>query len=454
MEFFGRADPARTLASWLEGKGLRTPLSVISLSGPGGIGKTFLLEHAIRTADLSTRGYLRLSIAGSTEARTVGQLVGHDLLQSCSQLDATGADFFLETRKNLEALRYIDERARAEVVEITRDDVNMRQTLLELSRLGAGLHGALPFLKNYVDLGKVRLEHVEAAVVLLKKAKAYQQERRVLGGVLPDLLGKGRRNRLRANVSSAIADGLVADLAAILGGYRPDDRTKPMPAKVPGLDRLLLVFDDFESLAEWLNPFLGDHLVPLLARASFETVLVVLGRDRLSDTHPVWRQRHDALLVGELKLSAFDRDEAEAFIRENGITDATIAQRILDDTAGYPYLLAGEVSAELDGVRTALGLKSFYDRTTRWMTKSQRNWLVPLCFLDEINLETVATMLPDDDAERVLDWFKSEASVRSPVATKWEVLPIIRSKVCAYLKLDSPKRYRDLEARAGRANAP
>ena len=125
--------------------------------------------------------------------------------------------------------------------------------------------------------------------------------------------------------------------------------------------------------------------------------------------------------------------------------------RILDETAGYPYLLAGEVEAELDGGRTALGLKGFHDRTTRWMSPTQRAWLVPLCFLDEINEETIAVILPNDDPRRVLEWFKGEASVRSPTANKWEVLPIIRSRICAYLKLDSPKRHRDFQERAAKA---
>ena len=60
-------------------------------------------------------------------------------------------------------------------------------------------------------------------------------------------------------------------------------------------------------------------------------------------------------------------------------------------------------------------------------------------------------MLPGDDAGLVLDWFKKEASVRSPTATRWEVLPIIRSRICAYCKLDSPKRYGEFQARGAAA---
>ncbi len=452
MEFVGRSDPVRKLKAWLSGEGLRPSISVVSLSGPGGIGKTFLLEHALRTSDLGPRGYLQLRIAGATGARTVGQIVCHDLLRSCTQLDAAGSTYFIETRRNLEALTSIDDQARVELDTTAAGSPELRQTILELFRLGVGLQGTLPVLKRYVDLSKVKGEHVDAVLGLLEKAQAYRQERRLFGGILPDLLRKGRRNRLRADTEGVLADGLVADLSAILDRYRSQDRRKPMPSKVQGLDRLLLIIDDFESVAAWLNPFLGEHLVPALDRASFQSLLVVLGRDRLSDTDPVWRQRHDALLLGELRLAAFSREEAEGFVRGRGITDDAAVQRILDETAGFPYLLAGEVEAELDGGRTALGLKAFFDRTTRWMTPGQRAWLVPLCFLDEINLETIAAVLPEEDPFQVLEWFKGESSVRSPTGSRWEVLPVIRSRVCAYLKLDSPRRYGELLESAARAD--
>lgn len=448
VEFVGREDPVRKLRGWLSGEGLRSPVSIVSVSGPGGIGKTFLLDHAIRTAGIESRSYLRLRVGGAADPRTLGQIVCHDLLQSCTQVDATGKSFFIETRKNLEALRLIDARARAEVEAAVAADPALKQTVMELFRFGAGLQSALPVLKRFVDVTKFKEEHIDAVLGLLEKTKAYAQEKRVLGGILPDVSGSGRRNRLRAGVGAALADGLVGDLSAILSRYQGEDTAKPMPSKVPGLDRLLLVFDDFECLADSLNSFLGDCLVPKLARAGFETLLVVLGRDRLSDTDTVWRQHHDALLVGELRLAPLRREEGEALIRSSGITTDAVVSRILDETACYPYLLMGEVEAELDGGSTALGLKNFFDRTTLWMTPVQRKWLVPICFLDEINEESIAMMLPNEDAGIVLDWFKKEASVRSPTATKWEVLPIIRSRICAYCKLDSPKRYGELRDRA------
>jgi hypothetical protein len=171
MDFVGRDDPVRKLRAWLGGEGLKSPVSVISVSGPGGIGKTFLLEHAIRTSGIESRNYLRLRVGGVAGPRTLGQIVCHDLLQSCTQVDATGKSFFIETRKNLEALRVIDARARAEVEAQLGADPALKQTVMELFRFGAGLQSALPVLKRYVDVSKVKEEHVDAVLGLLEKTR-------------------------------------------------------------------------------------------------------------------------------------------------------------------------------------------------------------------------------------------------------------------------------------------
>ena len=296
--FVGRVDPVRRLRAWLLGEGVPKPLGIVSISGPGGMGKTFLLDHTLASPDIDERHYLRLRLGGTNVRRTLGQLVCRDLLQSCTQLDATGKGYFTQTRRNHEALRAMDEAARAEVSAQVAATPELRETLLEIFRLGVGAQAALPALKQYVDLSKIDEKKVEAVARLLEKARAYQQEKRALGGILPDIVGAGRRNRLRLGLEATLADGLVADLAAILSVYRRQDSGKPMPSKVPGLDRLLLLLDDYESLDVAMTTFLADHLVPRLARASFETVLVVLGRDRLSDTHAVWKQRHEGRFAG------------------------------------------------------------------------------------------------------------------------------------------------------------
>ena len=453
VDFIGRDDPVRTLRERLSGEGLSRPASIIGISGPGGIGKSLLLEHALRGVDLQGRKYLSLRLSGAGGARTLGQLVCHDLLKSCTQLDAFSGSYFAETRKNLEALRTIDERARAEVESATTGDTALRQTVVELFRLGVGLQAALPELKKHVDLSRIKEAELESAIRVLERAKAYQAESRLLAGIFPDLLGSGRRNRLRANPQGTIADGLIADLSAILTGYRTKDIAKPAAGKEPSVDRLLLVVDDFESLSDALGSFLGEHFVPMLSRASFESVLVVVGRDRLTDTHPVWRQQHHSLIAEEIRLRPFSEDEATAYLAASGISEPLAVERILRDTARYPYLLVGAVEAELDGGGSALSLKSFFDRTTRWMTPRQRKWLVPLCFLEHVNEETIRVILPDDDPTAVLEWFKAEPSVRSPSASRWEILPIIRSKITAYVKLDSPRRYRELSELAERAPA-
>jgi len=454
MEFVGREDPVRKLRAWLLGDGLKSPLSIVSISGPGGIGKTWLLKHVMDNTNLSPRNYLTLKLTGGGDGlRNLGQVVCYDLIQSCSQLDSVGKSYFNQTRKNLRALCWIDAQAQSEVLKAVGHDTELRKMVHDFFRAGAGLQDTLPFLKKRVDLSKMKKEQIDGLVGLLERTKAYCQETRWLGGTLPDLLGAGRRNRLRAKLETTLAADLYADLSVILLSgprkrYRLSDIPKPMPSKVAGLDRLLLIIDDYESLQETLNSFLVGNLVPLLAQAKFETLILILGRDKLSSTHSDWKQQHESVLVDELKLTELSREEAEQYVRSRGIVDDSTVCRILEETEGYPYLLAGEVADELDGGRSALHLKGFYDRQTRWMTSVQKVWLDPLCFLDEINEETVYAMLPEEEPGQIVKWFEGEASIRNPRSKKWQVLRIIRSRICEYIKNESPKRFRELQERA------
>jgi hypothetical protein len=453
MDFVGRADPLQRLQASLLGADAPRPLSIVSVSGPGGVGKTYLLRHALAVTDLSRRELLRLRLGGADRWRSLADLITVDLPESAIGIENKGKAHFALLRSDRTVLARLDDEARREIASTAASDPTLRESLDAIFSLGVGVQELLPFTKKYVSVARAGkyLPDVERAALLLQRAKAYQQEGRVLNGILPDVLGAGQRNRLRANLAATLADDLVADLSAILVGYRDKERHKPLPAKVPGLTRLLLVLDDYESLQPVIEPFLVDHLVPQLATAGFETLLVVVGRDRLVDTHAAWRQQFEPWLAGELRLTSFSPAEAEEYVRLRGIDDPAAVHRILTETEGYPYLLAGEVEAELEGGRSALALKGFYERTTRWMTTRQRNWFLPLCFLDEINAETIALMLPGEPSAEVLEWFKNEASIRSPTAKKWTVLPIIRSRMQAYVQNDSPERFRELGERAADA---
>ena len=127
---------------------------------------------------------------------------------------------------------------------------------------------------------------------------------------------------------------------------------------------------------------------------------------------------------------------------------------IYELTQGFPLLLSLAIEeASTDGA-SALFLKSFFDRTTRWMTSEERNWFTRTCYLDEVNEDTLRLVFPEDDIRAVQDWFEAEASIRDPSASTFRVRPLIREKVLSYIEVRSPQRHRELRDSAQGGRAP
>lgn len=100
------------------------------------------------------------------------------------------------------------------------------------------------------------------------------------------------------------------------------------------------------------------------------------------------------------------------------------------------YKTGGDISAHKK--------KIFYDRITKWMNEIEKVWFEKLCFLDVINIDTVKKMLPDDDGEKVFNWFTNQASIRDTKSTYYRVKPFLKTKAMDYLQNRSPEYFDEL----------
>jgi hypothetical protein len=176
--------------------------------------------------------------------------------------------------------------------------------------------------------------------------------------------------------------------------------------------------------------------------------MVLLGRDELEAMHPAWSQHCRQYLAEPIRLSPFSRDDALLMLAQAGVPEGR-REEMYEATQGFPFLLSlliDEASAE--GADSALFLRKFFDRTTRWLTERQREWFVRVCYLDAVNVDTLTPLFPGENVDEIQDWFEREASIRDPAAPVFRVRPLIREKVLRYLELRSPSRHRELLARA------
>jgi hypothetical protein len=428
-------------------------VSIVGVSGPGGVGKSFFIDDALAAVDPAALGYLRLRVDGSNRA-AVGDLFAllDQLMPRSLEAPARPeADYFPQVRRVAAAHRALVD-AVAEELGSARDDV--KKAAVALLRAGHRLNETVPKTRSYLDVRATGISEtgvaatLDAAWDLLETLAPLRQSTR-LPGPLRDLFGVTFHNRVRGDLYGVTADAMITDLTAALRGYRKEDWHRITHDPIGrGTNDLLLIVDDFEALAPTLEEFLVGALIPRLAQASFKTVLLIAGRDDLEAMSPSWAQHCQRYLAGQVRLAPFDRATALAMLDSAGVAPER-REAIFEATQGFPYLLHLVLDeAGREGADSALFLKKFHDRTTRWMNPTEQGWFVRVCYLDVVNEDTLARLFPAELVAQVQDWFEREPSIRDPAADAFRVRPLIRDKVLRYQSLRSPQKHRDLVARA------
>jgi hypothetical protein len=433
-----------------------------SIEGPGGIGKTALFEHVLSKVDRAALGMLTMKVSGSPGKQGDAFQMVHALVTSSEApvaLTKPLAQRFTNTEEVRALYSEITTSAKTALQQAV-PDVPIDQVMKVLTtsvELGHRLNELAPISKRYVNFEAIE-QHLPRIKEVIKTLPPLLEE---APGVL-EKLGVTRaaslRNAMRANPLGALAEAFVTDLTNVLVGYESKNLLRPSQAKVSGVDRLLLVLDDYESLAAHLGEFLVGHLVPRLKQCPFETVLVVIGRDQLALTHPGWNQHHQRQLAKPIVLSALSREEMDELVKAHGRTSTEDLDRAWADTMGYPLLVTlwlEEARESGHGEGPSIGmLKRFHDRTTHWLTDEQKRWLDHALFLPQVNVETFEHALGDsDEAHRAMKWFEGDGSVRDAQGRAFRVREYVRSRLADYLQATDPARFRDLEARSRQAVA-
>ncbi|MDP2269604.1 MAG: hypothetical protein Q8N23_10435 [Archangium sp.] len=448
-------------------------LNICSISGPGGVGKSFLLSHVLADFELGAAGYVHLSVnAANIEARSDFFAVLEQLFRRSLPPPADPKkDYFPHLRRVAQLHREVIERASAELKKSGVPDL-VRDSVLALLKAGHVLNAAVPNGSRHLKVASGRLTGwlgaaAKVGQVALQGAQALDEEdvERALDfawkqarelksltegvGRLRQILGFADQDRVRRELFAFTAEQLVTDLSAAIGGYQAKDRLTFLHGQIDGAKRLLLVIDDYEILSPLLSEFLVGAFVPRLAAAGFDTVMVVLCRDDLEATHEGWAQHSKQYLRPPVKLSAFDEPTATQLLAQAGVPEER-RRALYEATQGYPFLLTLAIEeAGAAGADSALFLRKFFDRTTRWMSPREREWFERICYLERVDEDTLGPLFPGEDVGKIVDWFEREPSIRDPSTAFWRVRPLVREKVLRYLEVRAPSKHRERLALAG-----
>lgn len=451
--FVGRSDALKRLNGALTGTQAATGnLTIQSIEGPGGIGKTFLFNHAIAGADLTSRNYLILRVDGSDpSARTLVRAVARmvDGAEAAPSRDRPSGYYFPSVDRVVKAIEMIRSEAVAEFKQKHPKNEDGRLALLQFLDMafeaGKRINDALPITKKHVnfnELDKLKrlIEDMVPLMASLREEAPWWWERFGLGG------STALRNAIKENACQPLAAAIHSDLSAILAGYQGKDRFKVTHEKIPGIDRLLLILDDYEMLQQHLGEFLFGHFLPLLRSANFQSVVVILGRDQLEATHPVWDQHLKPNMLGRLALNALSREEMDQLVESYGVKSREEKDRAWCDTQGYPFYVQLWVEEMESGGRSAVMLKRVHDRTTRWMSDREKEWLKQTLFLTEVNKRTLQAMLgTEQEAADAQKWFEAEGSVRDTTGGAFRVREYLRSRLVDYLQASDPDQAAQLK---------
>ncbi|MFY9810768.1 MAG: hypothetical protein WAK59_05395 [Aquabacterium sp.] len=412
-------------------------LSILGIEGPGGVGKSSLIEMAEQGLDYKILRALKVHLDSTEVVATLLDFVDGLIqgVKSDARRSYSRGDISLKkTEQAVAAARKILLDAQNEVAK-NGDPVAIAQIYHRAMAFGKSVNKISPKTKDWADFeameSKVSTEDVRDVI------SVFQDEVPNLFnnlGIFSD--GKNLRNSIRANAAKVFAQALVDDLEVVLAGYNVKDAGKPLPSKIAGCDRLLLIVDDFESVSEICGEFLVKYFLPALKGVRFQSIVIIAGRDDLTVTHPSWNQHLQAhLLDPAIDVGPLSRSEIDVIAKREGV-DSEVLWR---DTDGYPYFIQLWVEADRRGGENAVSLKKFYDRTTRWMNQQQKEWLSICLLLDEVNIGSISKLVESEQcASDIFSWFEMEASIRDTKSKFFAVRTYIRRRLLDYLRLRDP----------------
>ncbi len=441
--FIGRDIEREKICSILNSENKVNP-KLISIGGPGGVGKSTLLEEIMNSDEWNKQGNLIVRI-DNNQIKSLEGLILEDLIRSAKIELGGGYGYFKETEKALKLINEIDiefeKRLRKELQKDKKISNEAIENIVNIAMaFGQGITPLNKKLGKVMNFEKLNSLNIDKDIKSILIKINTEMSGGVLSNIAIDIAGnRNLKEKLRQNRNNGLADSLNSDFHTILFGAKDlKHKLKPTQKKSKQFNKLIIIIEDYENKQNILDEFLIGNLNQRFRAANFDTTIIIVGRDIITNISSDWSHKWKKNIALECDLDKFSEDEAREFLNGMDITDDKTIEYLFEITEGYPYLLELEVENLKSKKGSSHTNKMFYDRTTKWMNETQRSWFESICYLNKVNEDTILRAMPDEDNRLVYSWFENEPSIRDTSAEYYCVRPFIRKKIQSYLEAKSP----------------
>ncbi len=374
---------------------------IISVSGPGGVGKTWLLRRFHRIAEE----------AGAVTARTA------DAEDDIPSVMGRVAEQFATQDHPLKNFveQYKVYRQRREEIAADPEAPQGLPTFLGRTLVKGGLH-----LARRVPVGGVVADLVD------------EEPAAALGGDFAAYVARKIRNRDDVRL---VLEPVEILTPLLLAGLR----------RVAEKHLVILFFDTYERVGDFLDPWLRNLLEGRYGDVPVNILLVVAGRNELDRNH--WAH-YEGLLV-RLSLDPFTEAETRDYLTRREVTDEQTMDVILNLSGRLPLLVATLAAGRPDDP-SKVGDPSgdAVERFLKWVEDpQQRQVALDAALPRQLNRDVLAELVGEKDRVSTLfDWLK-----RMPFVGRqgegWAYHDVVRSQILRYKWYESPRDWADTHGR-------
>ncbi|WP_425422019.1 tetratricopeptide repeat protein [Phaeodactylibacter xiamenensis] len=206
--------------------------------------------------------------------------------------------------------------------------------------------------------------------------------------------------------------------------------------------RVCLLIDTYEMVSTFLDEWLYKVIDNRYADFDANILLTIAGR------HPLDENRWSAYaeFCAAFPVNPFTEEEANTFLDQRKITAEPVRAAIKKLSGHVPVLMATLAKASPDKVEDLDDVSHLaVDRFLKWIEDpNKRAAALYGAVPQELNIDVLKQVLPEDTAAEAFDWLQSMPFVQKR-AKQWAYHPVVREQMLKYLRLRSMEKWAELQ---------